>query len=81
MSTDGVYTRQDFVARQYAKGVPAMYVEGYGKTIFLSNPDKVVKVSDNEIQAFYGKYVQTITAEGSGDERHNFKSIIKKIEG
>lgn len=81
MSTDTTYTRQDFIARQYAKGVPAMYVEGYGKTIFLSNPDKVVKVSDNEIQAFYGKYVQTITAEGSGNERHNFKSIIKKIEG
>ena len=58
-----------------------MYIEGYGKTVFLSNPDKVVKVSDNEIQAFYGKYVQTITAEGGGNERHNFKSTIKKIEG
>ena len=81
MSTDGVYTRQDFVVRQYAKGTPAMYVEGYGKTIFLSNPDRVVRVSDNEVQAFYGKYVQTITAEGSGGERHNFKSTIKKIEG
>ena len=81
MSTDGVYTRQDFVVRQYAKGVPAMYVEGYGKTVFLSNPDRVVKVSDNEVQAFYGKYVQTITAEGSGNERYNFKSTIKKIEG
>ena len=81
MSTDGVYTRQDFVVRQYAKGIPAVYVEDCGKVVFLSNPDKVVKVSDNEIQAFYGKYVQTITAEGSGNERHNFKSIIKKIEG
>ena len=81
MSTDGVYTRQDFVVRQYAKGIPAVYVEDCGKVMFLSNPDKVVKVSDNEIQAFYGKYVQTITAEGSGNERHNFKSSIKKIEG
>ena len=81
MSTDTTYTRQDFVARQYAKGIPAMYVEGYGKTIFISNPDRVVRVSDNEVQAFYGKYVQTITAEGSGGERHNFKSTIKKIEG
>lgn len=81
MSTDGVYTRQDFVVRQYAKGIPAVYVEDCGKVVFLSNPDKVVKVSDNEIQAFYGKYVQTITAEGNGDERHNFKSTIKKIEG
>lgn len=81
MSTDGVYTRQDFIVRQYAKGIPAVYVEDCGKVVFLSNPDRVVKVSDNEIQAFYGKYVQTITAEGSGNERHNFKSIIKKIEG
>ena len=81
MSTDGVYTRQDFVVRQYAKGIPAVYVEDCGRVVFLSTPDKVVKVSDNEIQAFYGKYVQTITAEGSGNERHNFKSTIKKIEG
>ena len=81
MSTNGVYTRQDFVVRQYAKGIPAVYVEDCGKVVFLSNPDRVVKVSDNEIQAFYGEYVQTITAEGSGDERHNFKSTIKKIEG
>ena len=81
MSNDGVYTRQDFVVRQYAKGIPAVYVEDCGKVVFLSNPDKVVKVNDNEVQAFYGKYVQTITAEGSGGERHNFKSTIKKIEG
>ena len=81
MSTDGTYTRQDFVVRQYAKGIPAVYVEDCGKVVFLSNPDRVVKVSNNEVQAFYGKYGQTITAEGSGDERHNFKSTIKKIEG
>ena len=81
MSTDGTYTRQDFVVRQYAKGIPAVYVEDCGKVVFLSNPDRVVKVSGNEVQAFYGEYVQTITAEGNGDERHNFKSTIKKIEG
>lgn len=81
MSTNGVYTRQDFVVRQYAKGIPAVYVEDCGKVVFLSNPDRVVKVSDNKVQAFYGEYVQTITAEGSGNERHNFKSTIKKIEG
>ena len=81
MSTNGVYTRQDFVVRQYAKGIPAVYVEDCGKVVFLSNPDRIVKVSNNEVQAFYGEYVQTITAEGNGDERHNFKSTIKKIEG
>ena len=81
MSTDGVYTRQDFVVRQYAKGIPAVYVEGCGKVVFLSNPDRVVKVSNNEVQAFYGEYVQTITAEGSGNERYNFAMTIDKAGG
>ena len=81
MSTDGVYTRQDFVVRQYAKRIPAVYVEDCGKVVFLSNPDRVVKVSDNEVQAFYGEYVQTITAEGSGNERHNFAMTIDKAGG
>lgn len=81
MSTDTTYTRQDFVARQYAKGIPAMYIEGYGKTVFLSNPDKIEYVSANEIHAYYGNYKQIITAEGEGNERYNFKSTIEKIEG
>ena len=42
-------------------------------------PDKIVKVSDNEVYAVYGKYKQTITAEGSGDERYNFKESITEV--
>lgn len=44
-------------------------------------PDKIVKVSDNEVYAVYdGKYKQTIKAEGSGDERHNFTETIEVIK-
>lgn len=75
------YTRQNFAVRQYAKGIPAAFVEGFSKTIFLNNPDKIEYVSANEIHAYYGNYKQIITAEGKGNERHNFKSTIKKIEG
>ena len=42
-------------------------------------PDKIVKVSDNEVYAVYGKYKQTITAEGSGNERHNFKESLTEV--
>lgn len=43
-------------------------------------PDKIVKVSGNEVYADYGKYRQTWTAEGEGNERHNFKEKIEVIE-
>lgn len=46
-------------------------------------PDKVVKVSDNEIHAYYGNIRQIWTAEGKGDERYNFvekgNSLIRII--
>ena len=42
-------------------------------------PDKIVKVSDNEVYAVYGNYKQTITAEGSGNERYNFKESITEV--
>lgn len=43
-------------------------------------PDKIVKVSDNEVYADYGEYRQTWTAEGEGDERYNFEEKIEVIE-
>ncbi len=43
-------------------------------------PDKIVKVSDNEVYAEYGAYRQTWTAEGEGDERYNFEEKIEVIE-
>lgn len=48
-------------------------------------PDKIIKVSDNEVYAVYSdiddptiKYKQTFTAEGSGNERHNVSEKIEK---
>lgn len=46
--------------------------------LFMEKPTRIVKVSDNEVKAYYGDYVQTITADGEGNERYNFKSVIEK---
>ncbi|WP_432651704.1 hypothetical protein [Huintestinicola sp.] len=43
-------------------------------------PDKIVKVSDNEVYAVYGSFKQTWTADGSGNERHNFSETIEEGE-
>lgn len=40
-------------------------------------PDKVIKVSDNEIHAYYGNIRQVWTADGEGNERCNF---VQKVE-
>ena len=42
-------------------------------------PDKVEKISDNKVSATYGNYRQVWTAEGSGNERHNFKEVIEEV--
>lgn len=42
-------------------------------------PDKVEKISDNKVIATYGSYRQIWTAEGSGNERHNFVETIEKV--
>ena len=44
-------------------------------------PNSVKKVSDNEVYAIYGNIKQTWTAEGSGDERHNFVEKIEEVSG
>lgn len=72
------YTRQKFTIRQHSKGVPAVFIDGFSKTIFVNNPDKIKRISPNEVHAYYGAYKQVITAEGSGDERYNFASVIEK---
>ena len=45
-------------------------------------PDKVVKVSGNEVYALYDgeKTKVTWTAEGTGNERHNFKKTVESEE-
>ena len=43
-------------------------------------PDKIVKISDNEVYAVYGSFKQTWTADGSGNERYNFSETIEEGE-
>ena len=42
-------------------------------------PDKIEKISDNKVITTYGNYRQIWTAEGSGNERHNFKEVIEEV--
>lgn len=56
---------------------------GFAKTdvhIRGDPPDKIVKVSDNEVYAVYGSFKQTWTADGSGNERYNFSETIEEGE-
>lgn len=61
-----------------------VYAEVIDDIFSKENLIEIVKVSDNEVYGLYQdsenkkiKYKQTITAEGSGNERHNF---VEKIE-
>ena len=49
-----------------------------GKVVFVSNEVKIVKIDDNTVEAYYDGWKETITAEGSGNERYNFKSVIEE---
>lgn len=42
-------------------------------------PDRVEKVSDNEVFALYGNKKETWKADGTGNERHNFRKIITEV--
>ena len=50
-----------------------------GSVIHSPAPDKIVKVSDNEVYAVYGKYKQTWTAKGSGNTRTDFVEKIEEV--
>lgn len=45
-------------------------------------PDRIVRdPGGNKVYADYGKYRQTWTAEGEGNERHNFVETIEEVNG
>lgn len=45
-------------------------------------PDRIVRdPGGNKVYADYGKYRQTWTAEGDGNERHNFVETIEEVSG
>lgn len=76
----GELVKVKFPIHQYKDNCPALTVDvANGKTEFVTNETKVVKVSDNEVVAYYDGYKQTITAEGIGNERYNFKSVIEEV--
>ena len=65
------------------KGVKAVKI-GDGDVIFLDPPTKVIRVENsdgscNKVMAYYGNYLQTITADGTGNERYNFKSTVSEM--
>ena len=64
------------------------YAEVIDDIFSKENLIEIVKVSDNEVYGLYQdsenkkiKYKQTITAEGSGNERHNFVEKIEVVSG
>lgn len=71
------FKRVPFDITQPIKGVPM--IKAGESSLFLNKPDRIVKVSDNEVYAVYGKYKQTITAEGVGNERYNFTEKITEV--
>lgn len=62
------------------------YVEVIDDIFCSENCIRIKRVSDNEVYAIYRNpidpsicYKQTYTADGSGDERYNFKETIEEI--
>lgn len=69
-----------FKVSQLRKNCPAIKVEiQNGRTIFVTEPVKVVKVNDNKVEVYYNGWKETITAEGSGNERYNFKRTVEEV--
>ena len=74
-----IVPKEKFPVTQYQKNCPAVKIGvPNGKVVFVSNEVKIIKVDDNTVEAYYDGYKQTITAEGSGNERYNFKSVIEE---
>lgn len=70
-----------FPITQYQENCPAVKIGvPNGKVVFVSNEIKIVKVSENVVEAYYNGWKETITAEGSGNERRNFKRTIEEYK-
>lgn len=70
-----------FSLKQIMTGLRAAVVTITGKQLFFENETKIVKVDDNTVVAYYqgGRFKQTITADGTGNQRYNFKSVIEEV--
>ena len=75
-----IVAKEKFAVAQYQKNCPAVKIGvPNGKVVFVSNEVKIVKVDDNTVEAYYNGWKETITAEGSGNERHNFTRTIEEV--
>lgn len=75
-----IVAKEKFPVTQYQKNCPAVKIGvPNGKVVFVSNETKIVKVSEHVVEAYYDGWKETITAEGSGNERHNFTRTIEKV--
>ena len=73
-------SKEKYPVTQYKKNCPAVKVGvPNGKVMFLANETRIVKVDDNTVEAYYNGWKETITAEGSGNERHNFTRTIEEV--
>ena len=73
-------SKEKYPVIQYKKNCPAVKVGvPNGKVMFLANETRIVKVDDNTVEAYYNGWKETITAEGSGDERYNFTRTIEEV--
>ena len=73
-------SKEKYPVTQYKKNCPAVKVGvPNGKVMFLANETRIVKVDDNTVEAYYDGWKETITAEGSGDERYNFTRTIEEV--
>lgn len=72
--------KEKFPVTQYQNNCPAVEIGvPNGKVVFVSNETRIVKVDDNTVEAYYDGWKETITAEGSGNERRNFTRAIEEV--
>lgn len=73
-------SKEKYPVTQYQKNCPAVKVGvPNGKVMFLANETRIVKVGDNTVEAYYDGWKETITADGSGNERYNFTRTIEEV--
>ena len=73
-------SKEKYPVTQYQKNCPAVKVGvPNGKVMFLANETRIIKVDDNTVEAYYNGWKETITAEGSGNERYNFTRTIEEV--
>ena len=73
-------SKEKYPVTQYQKNCPAVKVGvPNGKVVFLANETRIVKVDDNTVEAYYNGWKETITAEGSDNERYDFTRIMEEV--